>query len=197
VRHIFTQPPRGTADVDPGRTTPSNATATTSPPTRCPVVPHNLAHKTSSLSIPSPSTKSRGHSARAAATGASHFGTAWHGQSSSVRVIPCRCDRGVMLIWHSVLGEGAEQRGSRCETTPMGCADCLDFLQPYSRYPCLVRPPSLPSPAQLISLVSALSYDWSKGHSGVPPAGSNVTKVMLHPVKAEEVQKKPKVGIGR
>jgi hypothetical protein len=38
---------------------------------------------------------------------------------------------------------------------------------------------------------SALSYDWSKGHAGVPPAG--VTKVMLHPVTKEEVQKKDKV----
>lgn len=27
----------------------------------------------------------------------------------------------------------------------------------------------------------------------MPPAGSNVTKVMLHPVKAEEVKKKDKV----
>lgn len=35
-----------------------------------------------------------------------------------------------------------------------------------------------------------MSYDWSKGHSGVPPAGQNVTKVMLHPVKPDEVQKK-------
>ena len=39
----------------------------------------------------------------------------------------------------------------------------------------------------------ALSYDWSKGHSGVPPPGTNVTKVMLHPVKPEEVKKKDKV----
>nr|ODN96757.1 mRNA export factor [Cryptococcus depauperatus CBS 7855] len=38
----------------------------------------------------------------------------------------------------------------------------------------------------------ALSYDWSKGHGGVPPAGQNTTKVMLHHVKPEEVNKKPK-----
>ncbi|CAD6589788.1 MAG: hypothetical protein TREMPRED_005516 [Tremellales sp. Tagirdzhanova-0007] len=42
-------------------------------------------------------------------------------------------------------------------------------------------------------LAYALSYDWSKGHTGVPPAGSNTTKVMLHPVKPDEVKKKDKL----
>ncbi|KAK1923185.1 WD40-repeat-containing domain protein [Papiliotrema laurentii] len=41
-------------------------------------------------------------------------------------------------------------------------------------------------------LAYAFSYDWSKGHSGVPPAGQNTTRIMLHPVKPEEVQKKNK-----
>ncbi|KAK4688756.1 mRNA export factor, partial [Tremellales sp. Uapishka_1] len=39
-------------------------------------------------------------------------------------------------------------------------------------------------------LAYALSYDWSKGHSGVPT--NPVTKVMLHPVKPDEVTKKVK-----
>ncbi|RXK41061.1 mRNA export factor [Tremella mesenterica] len=41
-------------------------------------------------------------------------------------------------------------------------------------------------------LAYALSYDWSKGHGGVPPAGSNSTRIMLHPVQKDEVAKKPK-----
>jgi mRNA export factor len=39
---------------------------------------------------------------------------------------------------------------------------------------------------------SALSYDWYKGHSGVPPAGQPATRIMLHAVNKEEVQRKPK-----
>ncbi|GFZ51395.1 Nuclear pore protein GLE2 [Saitozyma sp. JCM 24511] len=38
----------------------------------------------------------------------------------------------------------------------------------------------------------ALSYDWYKGHSGVPPAGQPATRIMLHAVNKEEVQRKPK-----
>ncbi|TXT05972.1 hypothetical protein VHUM_03733 [Vanrija humicola] len=41
-------------------------------------------------------------------------------------------------------------------------------------------------------LAYAFSYDWSKGHQGVPPSGSNPTKIMLHSVKAEEVNRKKK-----
>lgn len=42
-------------------------------------------------------------------------------------------------------------------------------------------------------LRSALAYDWSKGHSGAAPQGqTNTSKIMLHPVKPEEVQKKKK-----
>jgi mRNA export factor len=37
-------------------------------------------------------------------------------------------------------------------------------------------------------LAYALSYDWSKGHDGVPPA--NAAKIMLHPVKPLEVNRK-------
>jgi mRNA export factor len=41
--------------------------------------------------------------------------------------------------------------------------------------------------------ISALSYDWSKGHSGAAaPGQTNTSKIMLHPVKQEEVQKKKK-----
>ncbi|WVQ95354.1 hypothetical protein IAU59_002451 [Kwoniella sp. CBS 9459] len=60
------------------------------------------------------------------------------------------------------------------------------------------RPPQFGTPIVATSfnhtheiLAYALSYDWSKGHGGVPPANSNTTKVMLHPVKPEEVNKKP------
>jgi len=41
-------------------------------------------------------------------------------------------------------------------------------------------------------LAYAFSYDWSKGHGGAPPAGTNTTKIMLHPVRPEEVTKKKK-----
>ena len=41
-------------------------------------------------------------------------------------------------------------------------------------------------------LAYALSYDWSKGHGGVPPTGSNSTRIMLKPIKPEDVQKKKK-----
>ncbi|KAK8850673.1 hypothetical protein IAR55_004593 [Kwoniella newhampshirensis] len=61
------------------------------------------------------------------------------------------------------------------------------------------RPPQFGTPIVASSfnhtheiLAYALSYDWSKGHGGVPPAGQNTTKVMLHPVKPDEVNKKPK-----
>jgi len=36
----------------------------------------------------------------------------------------------------------------------------------------------------------AVSYDWSKGHSGMTPG--HVNKVMLHPLKDEEIKRKPK-----
>jgi len=36
----------------------------------------------------------------------------------------------------------------------------------------------------------AVSYDWSKGHSGMTPGHPN--KVMLHPLKDEEIKRKPK-----
>lgn len=41
-------------------------------------------------------------------------------------------------------------------------------------------------------LAYAFSYDWSKGHGGVPPTGSNPTRIMLHHVKADEVNRKKK-----
>jgi mRNA export factor len=41
-------------------------------------------------------------------------------------------------------------------------------------------------------LAYAMSYDWSKGHGGVPPASANATKIMLHPVKPDEVNRKKK-----
>lgn len=41
-------------------------------------------------------------------------------------------------------------------------------------------------------LAYAFSYDWSKGHNGVPPATANSTRIMLHPVKPDEVTKKKK-----
>ncbi|EJT52149.1 hypothetical protein A1Q2_06918 [Trichosporon asahii var. asahii CBS 8904] len=41
-------------------------------------------------------------------------------------------------------------------------------------------------------LAYAFSYDWSKGHGGVPPANPPATKIMLHPVKPEEVNRKKK-----
>jgi mRNA export factor len=41
-------------------------------------------------------------------------------------------------------------------------------------------------------LAYAMSYDWSKGHGGVPPAGNNPTKIMLHMVKPDEVTRKKK-----
>lgn len=62
-----------------------------------------------------------------------------------------------------------------------------------------IRPPQFGTPIVATSFnhnheifAYALSYDWSKGHGGVPPQGSNITKVMLHPVKPDEVNKKPK-----
>ncbi|WVN89082.1 uncharacterized protein L203_104298 [Cryptococcus depauperatus CBS 7841] len=62
-----------------------------------------------------------------------------------------------------------------------------------------IRPPRFGTPIVSSSfnhnqeiIAYALSYDWSKGHGGVPPAGQNTTKVMLHHVKPEEVNKKPK-----
>ncbi|KAG8968128.1 hypothetical protein FRC03_008481 [Tulasnella sp. 419] len=39
-------------------------------------------------------------------------------------------------------------------------------------------------------LAYAVSYDWSKGHTGNVPG--HVNKVMLHPLKDEEVKRKPK-----
>jgi len=36
----------------------------------------------------------------------------------------------------------------------------------------------------------AVSYDWSKGHTGMTPG--HVNKVMLHPLKDEEIKRKPK-----
>lgn len=36
----------------------------------------------------------------------------------------------------------------------------------------------------------AVSYDWSKGHSGMTPGHPN--KVMLHSCKDEEVKKRPR-----
>ncbi|WVQ86232.1 hypothetical protein IAT38_008400 [Cryptococcus sp. DSM 104549] len=61
------------------------------------------------------------------------------------------------------------------------------------------RPPVFGTPIVATSfnrseeiLAYALSYDWSKGHGGVPPANANATKVMLHPVKPDEVNKKPR-----
>ncbi|KAG9000860.1 hypothetical protein FRB94_005083 [Tulasnella sp. JGI-2019a] len=36
----------------------------------------------------------------------------------------------------------------------------------------------------------AVSYDWSKGHTGMTPG--HVNKVMLHPLKDEEMRRKPK-----
>lgn len=36
----------------------------------------------------------------------------------------------------------------------------------------------------------AISYDWSKGHSGMTPG--HVNKVMLHALKEEEIKRKPK-----
>lgn len=36
----------------------------------------------------------------------------------------------------------------------------------------------------------AVSYDWSKGHSGMVPG--HVNKLMLHACKDEEVKRKPK-----
>lgn len=36
----------------------------------------------------------------------------------------------------------------------------------------------------------AVSYDWSKGYTGMAPG--HVNKVMLHMVKEEEIKRKPK-----
>lgn len=41
-------------------------------------------------------------------------------------------------------------------------------------------------------LAYATSYDWSKGHGGVPPASATPTKIMLHMVKPDEVTRKKK-----
>lgn len=43
-------------------------------------------------------------------------------------------------------------------------------------------------------LAYAMSYDWSKGHGGVPPANStpSPTRIMLHMVKPDEVTRKKK-----
>lgn len=61
------------------------------------------------------------------------------------------------------------------------------------------RPPVWGSPIVSTSfnhtcdiLAYAMSYDWSKGHGGVPPAGANATKIMLHMVKPDEVTRKKK-----
>jgi len=62
------------------------------------------------------------------------------------------------------------------------------------------RPPVFGTPVVSMSFnhnhqifAYALSYDWSKGHSGATPqGGNNNTRIMLHHVKPDEVQKKKK-----
>lgn len=65
-----------------------------------------------------------------------------------------------------------------------------DYPHPYPLFP--IRP-VLSSLVPRLILDSALAYDWSKGHSGAAAQGQpNGSKIMLHPVKPEEVQKKKK-----
>ena len=94
------------------------------------------------------------------------------------------------LLTTRVQPERPQQWRHGCQTTKIRNFDRLGLVQPQPRDSRIV---SLKSSLEMSSDASAISYDWSKGHTGVPPSGQNVTKVMLHPVKSDEVTKK-KVG---
>ena len=74
----------------------------------------------------------------------------------------------------------------------MPTSDLRSLVHPSYRLRSTTTKRSLHSGFSRVSVadISALSYDWSKGHSGAPQPGQNPTKVLLHPVKPDEVKKK-------
>lgn len=174
----------------------SSVTDTTSLLVACPELPPSAAPRMFSLSILSLFTRFRELFALVVATVVWHSGTVSLEQSLRVSSSESCC---VSLREReadeatSFLLQGFEQWGHWCSTTEIWYSHCFYILQPNSRNHRVVsHVPAAVSFDHWPVTSSAMSYDWSKGHSGVPPAGQSVNKVMLHPVKPEEVNKKPK-----
>ena len=71
---------------------------------------------------------------------------------------------------------------------------CPQILTRFSRPPTAFEPAPGPIPCTTFNRTGtifayAVSYDWSKGHSGMTPGHPN--KLMLHACKDEEVKRKP------